>query len=100
MERTTQAKRIIAESKALLLDELIDLLSAAGEIAREIGAGQFNFYTTDGRLNVHYYDYSRFPFEGDGVKRRTVSLGDSRERDEVYFEKDGVIFSCFVPKEV
>lgn len=100
MERTKKAKRIIAENKSVLLDELVDLLTAAAEITREIGAGQFNFYSTDGKLNVHYYDYSRFPFEGDGVRKRTVNLGDDREREEVYIEFDGVIFSCFVPKGV
>lgn len=98
MERTEKVKETISDYKGILLREFIDLLTAAGEIAREMDVCQI-YRASDGKTSVHFYDYEKFPFDGDELKRRTVKIRDDYEREEFYVEYENIEFSVFAPKE-
>ena len=98
MSRTEQAKKLITEHRELLLGEFVDLITAASEIAQELGI--MSVYTTplDGKSTVRFYG-DKFPFDDEDIEKRPVKIFEDNDHVEWSVTDGNIKYMCYGPKE-
>lgn len=98
MSKAERVNDLVLEHKAMMLDELRDLIEATNILAKELGIMSVYATPLDGKSTVRFYG-EKFPFDAEAVEKRSVTIFDDNDQIEWSITVDNIKFMCYAPKE-